>query len=428
MAFVYTGKLVAVFSVQSRVASVLFLFGQRLATNARIPKINLFKSNMVFLIDRTNIWGYLADLGYHSERSTHNIEPVAAKNFNLLLSITEDLRLLVKQERHNLEGKAAGEFLAESQVHELAREFPTLNYWQSSISELLHFDRDNSILVFRYLNDYRDLSNFYSKENIFDDRIAQKLGTVLAGFHRDTYHRAIYRLALGKDRQQSETSIVKALIRNLEHLTPEIFGIVPDDGLKFYALYQRYDSLGAALVELGDAVRACCLTHNDLKLNNILLHHEWEQPESQIVRIIDWERAAWGDPAFDLGTLIASYLQMWLGSLVVSKSLSIDESLSLAITPLDRIQPSIAALIQAYLQAFPDILVDRPDFLVRVIQFAGLGLIQGIQAGIEYQKMLGNIGIAQLQVAKSLLCRPERSMLTVFGVELIPQADILAQL
>ncbi len=370
---------------------------------------------MVFLLDRTNVLGYLADLGYHPDRITNNIEPIVAKNFNLLISITEGSQLLVKQERHDRAGTAAGEFLAESQVHQLTNEFPALSYWQSSISELLHFDRDNSILVFRYLNDYRDLSNFYTQENIFDDRIAQKLGTTLASFHRDTYHHAIYRLALSKNRHHSETSIVKALIHSLEHLTPDIFGFVPDDGLKFYALYQRYDSLGQALVELGDAVRACCLTHHDLKLNNVLLHHEWEQTESQVVRIIDWERAAWGDPAFDLGTLIASYLQLWLGSLVVSKSLSIEESLSLAITPLDRVQPSITALTQAYLKVFPDILVDRPDFLVRVVQFAGLGLIQGIQAGIEYHKTLGNSGIAQLQVAKSLLCRPERSMLTVFG-------------
>jgi Phosphotransferase enzyme family len=383
---------------------------------------------MVFLLNQTNVFGYLANLGYRSDGIINHIQPVVAKNFNLLLSIDRDSQLLVKQERHNQVGKAAGEFLAESQVHKLAEDFPALSYWKSSISELLHFDRDNSILVFRYLTDYQDLMRFYTEEHTFDDRIAAQIGTVLATFHRDTYNRAIYRLALGKDRQQSETSIVTALIRSLEHLTPEIFGIVPDDGLKFYALYQRYDSLGQALVELGDAMRACCLTHHDLKLNNILLHNQWEQPESQIVRIIDWERAAWGDPAFDLGTLIASYLQMWLGSLVVSKSLSIEESLSLAITPLDRIQPSIAALTRTYLQSFPTILIDRPDFLQRVVQFAGLGLLQGIQAGIEYQKTLGNSGIAQLQVAKSLLCHPDRSMPTVFGtLDFTPEVLISAR-
>jgi thiamine kinase-like enzyme len=200
-----------------------------------------------------------------------------------------------------------------------------------------------------------------------------------------------------------------------ERITPEIFGIVPADGLKFFALYQRYDSLGQAMAELGKAFKPCCLTHNDLKLNNILLQTDWEHSSDNIVRLIDWERSAWGDPAFDLGMLIASYLQIWLSSLVISQALSIEESLRLASTPLEKIQPAIAALSLAYLDVFPEIIQERPDFWQRVVQFAGLALIQQIQAMIQYQKSFGNTGICLLQVAKTLLCRPEQSMQTVFG-------------
>ncbi|MRV21690.1 phosphotransferase, partial [Staphylococcus aureus] len=132
-------------------------------------------------------------------------------------------------------------------------------------------------------------------------------------------------------------------------ISPEVFGQVPADGLKFFALYQRYDSLGKAIAELATAFEPCCLTHNDLKLNNILLHNDWEQDISKaeqssnrVIRLIDWERGAWGDPAFDLGMLIASYLQIWLSSLVVSKSIDVEESLRLAMTPLDVLQPSIS--------------------------------------------------------------------------------------
>ena len=134
------------------------------------------------------------------------------------------------------------------------------------------------------------------------------------------------------------------------------------------------------------------------------------------MRLIDWERCSWGDPAFDLGTLIASYLRLWLSSLVVSKTIDIEESLRMAMTPLELLQPSIAALTQAYLKQFPEILVRSPDFLSRVVQFAGLTLIQQIHATIQYQKTFGNSGICMLQVAKSLLCRPAQSMSTVFGL------------
>jgi len=67
-------------------------------------------------------------------------------------------------------------------------------------------------------------------------------------------------------------------------------------------------TLGQAIAELTTAFEPCCLTHNDLKLNNILLHNDWEQSldgekqsSNSIVRLIDWERCSWGDPAFDLG-------------------------------------------------------------------------------------------------------------------------------
>jgi hypothetical protein len=253
---------------------------------------------MVFLLNQTNVFNYLADLGYHSEITTDRIKPIVAKNFNLLVTIAENLKLLVKQEHHNQVGQAVEEFAAEWQVQELVQDFPALQYWQPLLSEVLYFDRENSILVFRYLDNYRDLMDFYAKGNTFPDRIAQQLGTILATIHCDTYHQSEYRAAVTKNSAPSAIGIVQRSILGLERITPEVFGNVPDDGLKFYALYQRYDSLGKALAELGEAFTASCLTPNDLKLNNVLLHHDWEQPLGEMVRLIDfgvirrliWER------------------------------------------------------------------------------------------------------------------------------------------
>jgi hypothetical protein len=295
------------------------------------------------------------------------------------------------------------------------QQFPELGNLRSWIPEVLHFDSENSIILFRYLDNYRDLMDFYAKENIFPAEVAAAIGTLLGTIHRHTFNRKNYQDFFCSETDNLTTNQVQSLIRGLERIGPEVFGLIPADGLKFFALYQRYDSLGHAIAELGNAFTPCCVTHNDLKLNNILLHEDWEHESTSIVRLIDWERSNWGDPAFDLGTLIASYVQIWLSSMVVSKSLSIEESLRLAMTPLEKLQPSIATLTKAYLDTFPEIVERRPDFWRRVVQFAGFGLIQRIQAMIEYQKSFGNGGIAMLQVAKTLLCRPEQSMPTIFG-------------
>ncbi|MDZ8054649.1 MAG: phosphotransferase family protein [Aulosira sp. ZfuVER01] len=372
---------------------------------------------MKFILNSDNVFAYLIeqDVCNQSDAIPCTIEPITAKNFNLLLSLADSRKLLVKQERHNQEGKTAGEFLAEWRIQKFLQQFPKLNNYQHFLPEVLHFDRDNSIIVFRYLDDYRDLMDFYTKENSFPTEIATAIGTILGTIHRDTFNNQEYQEFFSNPSDNLMVDQVSYLVRRLERVEPEIFGLIPDDGLKFFALYQRYDSLGEAIAELGNAVIPSCLTHNDLKLNNILLQKDWQFSSNHTIRLIDWERSAWGDPAFDLGTLIGSYVQIWLGSLVISNSLSIEESLRLAITPLELLQPSIGVLTQAYLTSFPKIVENRPDFLQRVVQFTGFALIQQIQAMIQYQKYFGNTGIAMLQVAKTLLCRPVQSMPTIFG-------------
>jgi 5-methylthioribose kinase len=379
---------------------------------------------MTFLLSSQNVFEYLVkqELCTQEEQYPSQVELKIAKNFNLLLSLQDGRKLLVKQERHDRE-KTAGEFLNEWRIQEFSQRFSELSYVRPLLPEVLYFNANDSVIVFNYLNDYFDLAEFYTKENVFPTAIATPIGTTLAIIHRATFNLQEHQGFFSDNPEGVPIKQAPKFIGGLERIRPEVFGQVPADGLKFFALYQRYDSLGKAIAELTTAFEACCLTHNDLKLNNILLHNDWEQALSQaepssnsVIRLIDWERGNWGDPAFDLGMLIASYLQTWLSSLVVSKSIDIEESLRLAMAPLDQLQPSVTALTRAYLGNFPEILEHRPDFLRRVVQCSGLALIQQIQAMLQYQKSFGNTGICMLQVAKTLLCRPEQSIPTVFGV------------
>ena len=371
--------------------------------------------NMTFILNSDNAFDYLLTQGLldKSQQPPTKIEPLTAKNFNLLLTFTEQHKLLIKQERLNQKGVAAGEFLVEWRIQEFLQRFPELGKYRQFLAEVLHFDVENSIIVCRYLDDYRDLMDFYMKEKSFPTEIAIAIGNLLGTIHRDTFEHQEYQEFFTQDSVNFD--LVSNLILGFERVEPEIFGLVPDDGLKFFALYQRYDSLGQAIAELGKSVKPACVTHNDLKLNNILVRNNWQDDHDHLIRLIDWERSHWGDPAFDLGTIIGSYVQIWLGSLVISKSLTIEESLRLAITPLEMLQPSIAALTQGYLNTFPEIIQHRPDYLHRVVQFAGFALIQQIQSMIQYEKSFSNTGIAMLQVAKALLTRPVQSIPTIFG-------------
>ncbi|MBD2355589.1 aminoglycoside phosphotransferase family protein [Tolypothrix sp. FACHB-123] len=374
---------------------------------------------MVLTLSSQNVIQYLQDAGLcSSEDGTANESelPDGSKNFNLLVNLVGNSKLLVKQERQQNQAETTHEFFNEWLFHQLLQQFPVIGNISAIASLVVHFDEDNSILVRNYLSDYQELGNFYQTTDIFPEEIAQAIGTTLAALHRATFNRREYRDFMATAPQGQFRYHFYNPAQGIESITPEIFGRIPSEALKFYTLCQRYESLESAIADLAYEWNPCCLTHNDLNLTNILVHSRWQQLDNCLVRLIDWEACSWGDPAFDLGSIIASYLQIWLSSLVVDSSLTLEESLHLAVTPLEILQPSILALIRSYLDAFPMILEYRRDFILRVVQFAGLALIHQIQDKIKCRKDFDDIDIYVLQVAKNFLTMPEKGVLTVFGI------------
>jgi hypothetical protein len=183
----------------------------------------------------------------------------------------------VKQERHNRDGKTAGEFLNEWRIKEFLQRFLQLSHIRPMLWEALRFYAQHSVIIFNYLNDYGDLADFYTKENVFSTDVVASIGTTLAKVHPTTLDRQEYQDFFSQNHEDVSIDKTPSLIRGLERISPEIFGLVPADGLKFFALYQRYDSLGKAIAQLATAFESCCLTHNDFKLNNILLHSKIEE-------------------------------------------------------------------------------------------------------------------------------------------------------
>jgi thiamine kinase-like enzyme len=377
---------------------------------------------MTFLLSTDNVLSYLETHQISVDQSIQEIQAISCKNFNLAIQL-EKQHLLVKQECHNAEGKHRGEVAHEWYIHQFLDTFPEVVELRSLLPEILHFDAESAILVSQFFPGYCDLDEWYEPNDesstAYDPAIAQALGLTLAQLHRTTFQAAAYRDFFS----ERDAHILRSprILRNPIRLKPEIFGQINQDGLEFYRLYQRYDSLQTAIVELGQTWNPCCLVHHDLKLNNILIRRNWANDLTQPfqtgdLRLIDWEKFLWGDPAFDVATVLASYLKRWLGSLMVSAELGLETALRMATMPLETLQPSLLAFIQTYLRNFPEIVAQNPHFLRRTMQMTGVCLIQRIQAKLDYLEPFGNSGICMLQVAKSLLCQPEESIPAIFNI------------
>ncbi|MGL5834470.1 MAG: phosphotransferase [Waterburya sp.] len=342
-----------------------------------------------------------------------------SRNFNLVVQSKDSSSFLIKQSRVDSQGKTSGMLALEWLVQELIHDFSDLASIQSLISEVVLFDPSNSILVSVFYDSFIPLDAYYKNSPNYYPQVARMIGANLAQIHRSTYHKPEIKSLLGQHFDLERAKRPPHFIRKLNNLTPSLFSEICPDGLDFYKLYQRFPSLNQAILELYSHIHPSCLTHNDLTLDNFIVDPKVDADlmniESAQVKIIDWESVYWADPAADLGMLVSQYLGEWLNSFIADPNLELNTILGLATCPLEKITPSLEEFLRGYLAVFPQILLDRPDFVSRVVQFAGIGIIDRLTYYIEYHCAFDNQALCKLQVAKNLLCNPEKGIEIVFG-------------
>ncbi|MBD3886009.1 aminoglycoside phosphotransferase family protein [Phormidium tenue FACHB-886] len=392
----------------------------------------------MLLLNHENICQYLVDSGIFSQQELAevqlNVGKSTAKNYSIILTLKDARTFIVKQERPLPSGIFSQELANEWQFQKMIEEIPELNLIQGLVREMLFYDQQNLIAVCSFFSDHKELfTDILKPQQLFPVAIPVWIGSALARIHRTTFNR---KEAFDFVTQEGSFWRSKGAAFTLlqDRITPEMLSIASPDYIKFISLYQRYESLERAKQEAVADWHPCCIVHNDLNVANILVHQDWEQIGSLsmaqrqcMIRIIDWERCSWGDPVLDLSSLIANYLMLWISSMIIDPTMNTEESVDSASVKLEDIRPSIIALLQQYLDHFPEIVKHFPNFFKKLTQFTGLSIIIQAQAKIEHHKLLANSDVYALQVAKSLLCRPQHSFLSVFGVkelDLVPSLEV----
>ncbi|NES40914.1 aminoglycoside phosphotransferase family protein [Moorena sp. SIO2C4] len=371
-----------------------------------------------------NLSQYLIDTGLFSEQDLESMSIEFQGNSNWKIVLISDCQLVVKQDIHHHNSDTTNKIDNEWQLYRFFNSCPDLSYIISLYPEISYFNKTNSIMIYKYPKDYIDLESYYNNQKIFPIKIAELVGFTLAALHRDTLNSHnccdfMNQTVEAKFRYQFPYPVYLE-----DRLDPETFFNSPPETYKFINLYQGHEWLRTAVKKLVLEHSHYCLTHNKPLLNNILIPWHWEEllsksnkSEQSFAKMINWEDCSWGDPAFDLGTAIAGYFLLWLNSLIVHPDIELNKSLQLATIPLEIIQPSVVALTRVYLSSFPKVLEDCPEFTKRVIQFSGLALIYKIIAMIQSFSGFNNQSICLLQLAKSLICQPEESFKSVFGIK-----------
>ena len=352
-------------------------------------------------------------------------------NFNLVVRSALGKDLIVKQSRISDRQNYRGSLPVEWVVQELIKTFPGLTHLQPLVSEVVFLDWSNSILVAVFYDSYLALDRFDRVRESFAPKLSYVLGSNLAKIHSATYQQQAHFDFLCRYLKLDTLKRQPNFIKRLTKLDTSLWGKICPDGFAFYKLYQRFPSLNEAVIELFENIQPSCLIHNDLTLDNFIIDRHIDLNAAEIapeqVKIIDWERINWGDPAVDLGMFISEYIGgIWLGNLISDRNLDLNTMLGTAKFPLEEIAPCLKAFMQGYLIEFPQITIERIDFIRRVVQFVGIGILNRLTYYVEHHYPFDNNSICKLQVAKNLLCHPQQSTETIFGASEQELLNLLA--
>ena len=154
------------------------------------------------------------------------------------------------------------------------------------------------------------------------------------------------------------------------------------------------------LAKMKDEWTNRALIHGDLKWPNIIRKADGS------TRLIDWEHCDIGDPAWDVGSFLHSYLEFWILALPLDATEDALEAADRAAWDFDGAQQAMRAFWQVYeQQAGP--LAD--DFPTRSAKAAGARLLQTAYEQAHASDQISSQIRVMLQVGLNLLEDPEGS-------------------
>jgi Ser/Thr protein kinase RdoA (MazF antagonist) len=181
--------------------------------------------------------------------------------------------------------------------------------------------------------------------------------------------------------------------------------------LDVLALIQSSRELCDRLERLRESTSGDAFVHGDLRWDNCLTRVAPGSTRRTRVLLIDWELAGTGDPAADVGTALAEYLRLWVGSVPIVDPRDPSRLAKYARHSPSRLQPAIRALWSGYAHS-----ATKPVAVRRATEFAAVRLLE---TALEYAQgfvhATAEVGTL-VRVAANTLRRPDLGARHVLGL------------
>jgi hypothetical protein len=263
------------------------------------------------------------------------------------------------------------------------------------LPKLLAFDPELGLVAVAWLTRSETLHRYHRRTRRYPVALARQLGGAIGHLHRLSQEQA--------ERFGPKEALFEPgdLLECFVRLRPEFYARLSLAGVKLFSSVQNDRGALRGLQRLtsrwppGESV----LLHGDLKQANWL--RVPRRGGHQVV-LLDWELSAWGDPARDLGAVVADYA---LATLAPERP---EERLSAS-----TLRKMMGALLKAYALE-RGITVEGP-FQQRIARWVGVALLFYVYGMTHYEGELSERGSCLIGHATHLLAEPEQWPALLWG-------------
>jgi tRNA A-37 threonylcarbamoyl transferase component Bud32 len=269
---------------------------------------------------------------------------------------------------------------------------------------LVHYDEELNIVVTSGLSEYKPMRDLCRWRPPGDGPLVREVGSRLARLHSATSKSSTLPLL-------SACPLVKNPVPSYGNLSPADLARAP--GRDFPRFLAAVQEVNEELVDLHGSWQPECVIHGDFKDDNVMVE---DRPEGPKLVFIDWEMAGWGDPLWDVGSMVGQFLYHWVMSIKPITKGDFASLVEAASVPFADVRSSAAGFVTSYAAATTRDFSLSTEWVMRVLQFAGLFLLHRVRATLDLMGVLAGPVINCLYVGRTLVRNPQRSGSIVLGL------------
>lgn len=297
----------------------------------------------------------------------------------------------------------------EAWCYSLAKTLPELASLKEMLPEFHTYDQQRNVLVLELLSGFESLAEYHIRLGKFPVEIAVALADILGTYHRQT-----------RDKLQNlpQAAIFPRMapwILSIHQQQPGWFQSLSAANSQLLGIVKKYDQFATALDQLRAQWSFTSLVHGDIKWDNCLIQPASDGGKLKI-KVIDWELADLGDPLWDVGAILQSYLCHWILSMPIWQGARPEEVIARAPYPLEALQSPINAFWNRYKEVAQIPADQRKDALARSISYGATRMIQSAYEALSFAAQINANALYLLQVSMNILLDINEATRELFGI------------